>query len=308
MTCSTVFGLDVRSDEQIAVLEGARAKRTGRVLDVLVDRRRGVADWPAGGEMISVQRDREGSLVVRIDAHAQAGYRLSGPSYGRHILSPDGRRLRCVPERVRPEDWQRFLIGQVLPFAAAVNGLEVLHASAVRLAGRAIGLLGPCGAGKTSLALALCRAGAEFLADDVVALEQRHHALLAHPGTPAAGVARQEALRVGLALRDDRVLAVNERERLIRVAPCGRPTPLRAVLFLERTCGGPSEPCFRLTGDPRRLLGSTFNFVLAEPSRLERLLDVCASAARGTVARVTFGPACDPDRLAAAVVRWFESV
>ena len=65
-----------------------------------------------------------------------------------------------MPDGTGPGEWQRFLIAQVLPFAAALHGLEVLHASAVTVAGRALALLGPSGAGKTSLALALCRTGA----------------------------------------------------------------------------------------------------------------------------------------------------
>lgn len=304
----TVFGLDVWSDEQLPCLQGATALQTGRVLDVLIDRREGVTHWPPDARLISAQRDKDGSFAVLIEAHEDAGYQLSGPRYGRHTISADGRRLRCVPDGTEAEDWQRFLIGQVLPFAAALNGLEVLHASAVSMTGRGLGLLGPSGAGKTSLALALCRYGGEFLADDVVAVERNEVGLLVHPGSPAAGVAHAEVERLGSRLTISTVLAVNERERLIRVFPRARPAPLEGLLFLERTPGGPTHPLIARTQDTRRLLASTFNFVLDDPGRLERLLDVAAAAAGGPVAQVSFGPGCDADRLAFAVAGWFESL
>ena len=308
MRAATVFGLDVWSDEALPCLEGASATHTGRVLDILIDRRDGVCDWPADAELISAQLDEHGAYAVRIEAHEDAGYRLTGQRYGRHTLSADGRRLRCTPNGSSTADWQRFLIGQVLPFAAAVNELEVLHASAVTIRGRAMALLGSSGAGKTSLALALCRHGAEFLADDVVALECRDGELRAHPGTPAAGVAHPEAERLGGTLAAAGVLAVNERERLIRVLPCREPAPLGALVFLRRTPDGPREPLITRSADARQLLASTFNFVLDDPARLERLLDVAATAAAGPVAKVTFGPGCDPERLAHVLAGWFEDL
>jgi hypothetical protein len=308
MSAATVFGLDVWSDESLPCLRGASAASTGRVLDILIDRRDGVGDWPPDARLISAQHEPDGTFAVRIEAHREAGYRLSGPRYGRHVLSSDGRRLRCYPDGAEAADWQRFLIGQVLPFAAALNKLEVLHAGAVALCGRALALLGASGAGKTSLALALCRSGAEFMADDVLALERREGALLAHPGTPAAGVAHCEAGRLGSRLGAGAVLAVNERERLIRVSPRRDPAVLGGLLFLQRRADGPSEPLIERCADTQLLLASTFNFVLHDPERLERLLDVCAVASRGAVARVSFGPACDADRLAIAVAGWFESL
>ena len=303
---TTVFGLDVRSDEPLAFLRDAEAPSTGRTLEVLIDPHGGDR-WPLEARLISAQRHPDGTFGVRIEAHERAGFQLSGERYGRHILSAGGGRLRCVPEGARRSDWERFVVGQVLPFAAAVNGLEVMHASAVSVDGLAIALLGPSGMGKTSLALALCRRGAGFLADDVLALERGPEHLLAHPGTPVAGVAHEEAERVGAGLPAG-AIAVNERERLVRVAPGREPAALGAMVFLDRAPGGPEEPAIEPVSDPRALLSSTFNFVLDHPERLERLLDVCALAARGPLVRVRFGPAVDPDRLAATLIGWFESV
>jgi hypothetical protein len=307
MSRSTVFGLDVCSQQPIPYLQRSHASPTRRVLDVLFDPCE-VTDWPPDARLIGGQRTPDGKLAVRIEAHPRVGFQLSGPRYGRHVLSGDGRRLCCMPERAASEDWQRFFVAQVLPFAAAVNGLELLHASAVAFGGRSLALVGRSGAGKTSLALALARLGATLLADDVVALERAADGVLAHPGSPVAGVALAEARRLGARLDDSGVLAVDERERVIPVPLARTPVPLRAVLFLERSLDGPGEPCFGCLDGAGPLLGATFNFVLDDPRRLVRLLDVCALAARGTVARVGFGPAVDADLLADCVMAWFEGL
>jgi hypothetical protein len=77
--------------------------------------------------------------------------------------------------------------------------------------------------------------------------------------------------------------------------------PLGALFLLNPRREGPEEPTFEAEGDPRQLLASTFNLLLASSERLARLLDVCARLADRRVERVTFGPATDPDELAAAI-------
>ncbi len=307
MSRRTVFGLDVWSDQPFAYLQAAEAPETGRVLDALIDRQ-GISRWPRGSQLISAQEDPDGTLAIRIDSHPEAGYLLSGPRYGRHLLSADGRRLRIIPAASLAEDRERFLIAQVLPFAAALNGLEVLHASAVAFGDRALAIIGASGAGKTSLALAACRLGARLLTDDVLALETCEHGLLAHPGSPVAGVAHAEAVRVGAGALAAQPLAVNERERVIATTLAAGPVPLRAVLFLDRRADGPREPSFEPIDGAGALLGATFNFVLDDPARLVRLLDVCEGAARGTVRRVSVSSGLDADRLALTVGGWFESL
>jgi hypothetical protein len=239
--------------------------------------------WPGDGELISDQRlPDDGGVNFQIEHSAEHGYRIWGPTYGTHVLSADGRRLRGAPGEGGLAAWQRLLIAQALPFAAVLQGLEVLHASAIAVADGAIAFAGLSGSGKTSLALDLCRHGAEFLADDVVALELGEE-LLVHPGAPVAGVVRDEG------------------ETIERVSPRLTPAPLRRVFLLERGPEGPPEPSFEPTVEAQELLASTFNLVLADPARLARLLDVCARAAAGVVERIQVGPAVDAGQLGAAV-------
>jgi hypothetical protein len=299
---STAFGLDVQSQLPLSLLDGSAAKPTERTLEVSLQPGARLS-WPRGAELLCEDRQPDGSLTYEIQVHPELGYLIAGPRYGAHLLSADGRLLTCDPEGLDDAGWQRLLIAQVLPFAALLQGLEVFHASAVVWRGGAVGFLGGSGAGKTSLALELCSRGAGFLADDVLALERRERWLLAHPGTPVAGVARAP----GRSERDaddalhGEVVGVNARERLVRIAGAAEPVALAALFFLDRRADGPESPRFEPIPDARMLLSATFNFVLATPVRLCGLLEACALAAQLCVERIVCGPQTDLSQLGAAV-------
>jgi hypothetical protein len=299
---ATAFGLDVEAATPLSFLRHATAKPTGRPLLISVHPGETARElWPADGEMICDERLPGGDVNFRIETHPNSGYLISGPEYGAHLLSANGRRLRCFPEGQPDGGWQRMLVAQVLPFAALLHGLEVFHASAVVHDGEALALLGPSRSGKTSLALELCARGASFMADDVLALETREGTLLAHPGSPVAGV----ALEHELAQRDDdaeeHVIAVNARERIVQVAGAVEPAPLGTLLFLDRKADGPESPRFNPATDAQMLLAATFNFVLTTPERLQSLLEVCALAARRRVELVACGPSTSVPELADAI-------
>jgi len=305
-THATVFGLDVRAEAPLALLAGAAAEPTGRILQLSVVAQEAPAPrWPGSAELVCDQREPDGTVSFRIEAHPAAGFLISGPAYGRHFLSPDGARALCVPGARPPGAWQRLLIAQVLPFAAVLHGLEVLHASAVVSDRGAIALAGPSRAGKTSVALELCRRGARFLADDVLALEAAGERLFGHPGTPIAGLDHHEARRLARERSFDQreTVAVNARERLVRMQGATRPAPLHALFFLHRRGEEPGALRFEPAGDPRLLLGSSFNSVLRTPIRLRGLLEACALLSRRRVERIHAGPDIDAAQLAAAIAR-----
>jgi hypothetical protein len=271
------FGLTIESEFAIPGLREVRRAPTGerplamelRPAAGLDERRLGerVCEWRAG--------DR---VTLGID-HTEEGYRFLVAGVGLFELSADGRRATCSPVPAAGWEWRRYLIGQVLPFAALLQGLEVFHASAVELDGRAIAISGPSGLGKSTLALELCLGGAGFVTDDVLALEERDGTLLAHPGVAMTKVRRHSA--AGL---------LEVRRPMI---------PVREWLPLEAFCRlrAADDDQLRVTevvADPRQLLGSTFNMVVGDAERLSAHMDVCASlAAQARILDVTVPPRVD---------------
>jgi hypothetical protein len=301
---ATAFGLDIEAATPLSFLRHATASPTERPLSISVHPEQPARElWPQGSELICDERLPDGAVNYRIETHPDHGYLISGPEYGAHLLSADGRRLRCFPEGRPDGGWQRMLVAQVLPFAALLHGLEVFHASAVVRDGEVLALLGPSRSGKTSLALELCARGASFMADDVLALETRDGALFANPGSPVAGVAlEQEAVQQDDGA-DERVIAVNARERIVQIVGAEEPAPLGTLLFLDRKADGPERPSFESRADAQLLLAATFNFVLATPELLQRLLEVASLAARLRVELVACGPSTTVPELADAVER-----
>lgn len=305
MASATVFGIDVHTDTPVPLLGRPSATPTGRALHMSLEADHSEAQRLRGtGELLCDERKPSGAVNFQIEVSPETGYLIWGPEYGFHILSSDGSRLRSSPGDSHGHEWQRLLIAQVLPFATLLHGLEVFHSSAVALDGQAIAMIGPSGSGKTSLALELCRSGASFLADDVLALEMRDGDLLGYPGTPAAGIDRGEAQRLReISAYEPEVLWENDRELVVRMATTPTPVPLGALLFLDRRPDGPTDPRFEPVLDPRLLLSATFNFVHASVSRLRGLLDVCSLAATRRVERVVVGPTVEVSQLGEAVMR-----
>ena len=298
----TMFGLDVRVPESLSWLIGAGTIATGRQVELSVAESEAQFGWPENAALISDERTEDGGVLFQIE-RSDRRYRFSGPRYGTAIVSPGASRIWGSPGEGGMGDWQRFLIAQVLPFVAVLRGLEVFHASAVAVEGRAVAFLGPSGAGKTSIAMALCRLGASFLADDVLAVEREGGHLLGHPGAPVAGVASGEAerLRRRRLLDSGAILAADPREAMVRVAPQQAPVPLTAIFVLDRRLGSPSEPRFEPVPESQALLSATFNLVLLERPRLEALLDICSLAAGGTVERVVVDSEVDATTVAEAL-------
>jgi hypothetical protein len=306
---ATAFGLDLHAAGELRLLSESSAAATGRALTLTLAGGEAACGWPRGAELVCDQREADGSVSFRIEFDRDAGYLIEGPAYGRHILAPDGRRVVSMPGGRQAEAWQRLLIAQVLPFAALIRGLEVLHASAVVSEHGALVFSGPSRAGKTTLALELCRRGASFLTDDVLALQSADGQLLGHPGAPLAGMAHAEARRlesIGAPIGAP-VIAVNARERLLRVRAAAAPAEVAALFFLERQGSEPGAIRFEPVSDPRVLLASTFNTVLRTPERLRSLLELCALAATLRVERISIGRETRVEQVAEAIERRIET-
>lgn len=166
-----------------------------------------------------------------------------------YLLLPESIRCRLLASRYRFLVEIR-LLGPVLAFWLEVQGHPALHASSVVIDGRAIGLLGTNGAGKTSLAAALVAMGQPLLSDDILVLDaEEGGAVRGRAGYPQMRLWPDQAahfLPGGLAWRQ--LPRVHPRYSKRRV-PVGRPVstaepglgsfhaeacPLAALYLLER--------------------------------------------------------------------------
>jgi hypothetical protein len=88
------------------------------------------------------------------------------------------------PDSLTLDDTLTYLLGPVLGFVLRLRGITCLHASAVAVGDRAIALMGPASAGKSTTAAAFAQMGFPVLADDIVALSERDEIFEVQPAYP----------------------------------------------------------------------------------------------------------------------------
>ncbi len=116
---------------------------------------------------------RSGTYVVKFWRHA--------------IFEIDPRQRLIVSRpsrRTPPETVRHLLLDQVIPLVAMSRDRIALHGSAVASGSGVVAFVGAAGAGKSTLAALLARAGLPIVADDCLLIEQRRGRLVAIPNYP----------------------------------------------------------------------------------------------------------------------------
>jgi hypothetical protein len=261
----------------------------------------------AGGERLREFRYADGRVGLAIDDHGEAGLEIVAEEFGSHQISRDGRTVRSRPAVGLPAwRWQRLLTGQVLPLAAALRGLEVLHASAVALGGVAFALAGDSGAGKSSLAAHLVLRGNALLADDVLAVSlDATGRPRAHPGSTALSFRREDA-QLAEALTSTALATATgtDDKRHLLCSPTAQIVPLGAVYQLRRGSAGGAAIGEARTPTLADLMGCSYVKYLATPSRLTAQLSVQSGIARGcSIVPVNVGAGLTAELLAEELER-----
>lgn len=96
-----------------------------------------------------------------------------------------GRTIRwCYTASLTFEDAATYLLGPVLGFILRRRGTVCLHGATICVGERAFALVGPGGAGKSTVAAALSQSDCRILHDDIAALAERGRTLEVLPGYP----------------------------------------------------------------------------------------------------------------------------
>lgn len=291
MSAHCLFGIELHAD--VALPGGAPSVAAGWPAVALRRADPGVLmDPPPAG----------GSWRTRIDGRTLTAGHLDGRlavAWGedcRFELDPAARVLRWSARDPRDPGWQRLLLDTVAYLVALESGREALHAGAVALpGGGALAFAAASGAGKSTLAGALLAAGAEIVADDVVALEATADAILAYPGPPLMNVPAERPLP------DGDVLAAFGDERWTQVAVVEGPRALEALVLLERRAGA-EEVCERVERPMLAVLAALLAFPRTRERERRRFELAAELASRVPVLRLVADMGTAPERLAERVL------
>ena len=290
------LGLTVEADRRVLGLVPG-AGTGGRSLALSSVER--LPPLPDPRERLAELRDAAGARFLDVERHAGLGYRIEAVGHGCHLLSPDARRAACVPAVGSSWAWHLLFFAQVLPTAAALQGLEVLHASAVAVSGEATGIVSASGGGKSSVAAQMLAGGASFVTDDVLAIESTGGSFQAHPGPAFLSVEEAALARLP---RPARALGRSDKVQ-VAVDPVAVPVPLRRLVVLHRDEHAGRVSLQRLSPpDPRLLLGAAFALHLTDRERLTTQLDTCAAMARSVECFRLVVPLREPATTAAEVL------
>jgi hypothetical protein len=180
------------------------------------------------------------------------GYRLEyDDNTGAFDVSKDGGEIVWSSIPGAPEDLVRLhVIGRVLAAALHAAGLCCLHGSGVALNGTAIGFLAPRFWGKSTLAMALTRAGARLLSDDTLAVHPEDVPLQLWPGVHSVRLWGDSTARIA---GEDPAAGASPFEvkrtfaRLPQHLLACRPVPLSAIYLLAPHEGQENGPAVRRT-------------------------------------------------------------
>ncbi len=261
---SHAYGLDLSLPHAVCGLPVRRPdKPRPRLAVTLGAAREADAAWGTRTARRVVELAGEGrSPELVVDARG-ASYRIDWRGVGQFVLPGDDRLVSTI-ERGSGDHWERLLLGQVLPLAATLAGVELLHASGVALDGLAVGIAGPSGVGKSTLACAMADRGGTFLADDALGLTREGGAVMAHPGPALARLAPGRSAIHTAGIKAGRVLG----ER-------SQPSELGVLILIRRT-DAVRRPAFQQGAEFAQLAGATFNLLVQTEERLRRQLDLCA--------------------------------
>lgn len=229
------------------------------------------------------------------------GIYLEVPDCLQFVVEPDGSEITFQALNGCPaEVLHAYLLGHVLSFAMLKLGFEPLHSTVVVVNGEAVGFLGDCGYGKSSLAAAFLGAGYRLLTDDLLVVHSRNNNVWAQPGPPRIKLFPEIAEKFlgharGTPVNPDTAKLVIPLEP---VMVAQHPLRLSSVYVLDppaNIASGIEISEMAPRAAFRELLANTFNDAIVTPDRLKRQFELCTKlAANVPIRRLSY-----PRRLSA---------
>jgi hypothetical protein len=302
----SLYGLTVTSTTELPGLTAAAAGAPSELQLRLGD----VPDWtPTSFDAFPVRYRTpaaEWTIADNLIVHElPAGFALRYADGCTFQVARDGRELWAQwPSHYTVLDVEPYLLGPVIGFALRLRGTLCLHASAVVVDGRAVALLGPSQAGKSTTAAAFGAAGYPVLADDLVALREVDGTPMAYPGAGSLRLweegERMMFYRYGTLPR----LAPSWAKGTLAMDAHGvehveRAVPLGAIVVLGEREAGAGAPHWSEISDLEAFLAIVANsyasYLLDSPMRAVEFAQVSRLIGRCPVRRVT--PSTDAARL-----------
>ena len=130
-------------------------------------------------------KDESGTPTLRVVRLSEKYYRFRYSDETEFLIDREGNNIWAVwPQTFTIEDMATYLLGPIMGFVLLLRGCISLHASAIAIDDRAIALVGPAGAGKSTTAAAFAELGYSILAEDVVTLDDRGDLFVVQPAYP----------------------------------------------------------------------------------------------------------------------------
>ncbi|CDX26557.1 conserved hypothetical protein [Mesorhizobium sp. ORS 3324] len=215
------YGLTISSEVVLPELEPTAPAAPDIVIAV------GSVDFPRSAT--------EGGTAFRFEPTRQY---LSWQAVGTFLIS-DACRIDVDPAPGIDDPLLAFpLLGPVLALTLHQRGLLILHASAIAVGGQSAIFMGDKGAGKSTMAGAMIRAGHLLITDDVVALDLSDASQpMILPGFPQLKLATDAAgaIRIGQAeVRPQVHPQIDKEQHRLRQGFSGEAVPAARIYVLER--------------------------------------------------------------------------
>jgi hypothetical protein len=264
---------------------------------------------------VSAEQDGDRPALQASTLAAGRYFKLSYGDGTAFIVDRPGTEIWATwPDPLTLEDTATYLLGPVLGFVLRLRGVTCLHGSAFVVNRRAIALIGPPQAGKSTTAAAFSRMGHPIMADDIVALSERNGVLYVAPTYPQLRLWPDSvAMLYGSADALPRLTPTWDK-RGLDLTQSGyrfqrRPLPLSAVYVLGDRSGDGEPAVERLSGRENlmALVANTYvGYLLDAVMRREEFETLARLAASVPVRRIV--PSADPSHLSKLCARILDDV